>query len=306
MKRILLAFALILIVFPAIAEETSQESEKRLLKAFEFLTENYFYEINTERLVDRLITQMTHDLDQSTRFLGPNRSKRHLNNLQGEDNIYVKSQLTGEKGDILYSRITLFGKDVSKQLAADIFDFSLKIASTSLSRGTITSMTNSINGFILDLRHNSGGWLDESIAMVDMFIDRGLILEKRGRHNNVSERVFSKSKMIMSKRIPIIILVDGDTASAAEIVASALKDHNRVRLLGTTTYGKATVQIHEDFRNGSTLWITSQKYYTKSGVEIHGKGITPNIEFNDMDTVTTFGPNDSPVKKAIELLMSDR
>ena len=296
MKRILLALALALIVSPAFAEETLDESQHRLIDAFEFLTENYLYEIDSEGMVNRLIIQMVSELDINTRFLTPKRSERHMNNLYGEDNVYVKSQLVGTKKDILYSRIRLFGKNVSKQIASDIFDFSLKLASTG----------NRIEGFILDLRHNSGGWVDESIAIVDMFINRGLILEERKRYGEVGKRTYAKSKMIMSKRIPIIILIDGESASAAEIVASALKDHNRAILLGVTSFGKATVQSYVNFKNGSTLWITNKKYYTKSGVEIHDNGVKPNVEFIDTDTIVTFGPNDSPVKKAIELLMADR
>lgn len=303
MKRILLALSLILIISPAIAEESLPESRHRLIDAFNFLTKNYLYEIDSEEMVNRLITQMVSDLDKNTKFLKPDRSKRRSNNLGG-DNIYVKSKLVGEKEDILYSRIRLFGRNVSSQLAGDIFDFSLKLSF--LSEGRVTSMTNGIKGLILDLRHNNGGWLLESIAMVDMFIDRGLILEERGRYGEVGQRVIAKSKMIIRKQIPIIILVDNETASAAEIVAGALKDHGRAILLGTTTYGKATIQKYEHFHNGSTLWVTSKKYYTKNGVDIHGNGIEPNIEFIDTNTNVTFGPNDSPVKKAIELLMLDR
>lgn len=287
MKRILLAFALILIVSPAIAEESLQESENRLIEAFEFLTKNYLYEIDSEELVNKLIIQMIINLDINTKFLKPDRAKRHLNNLHGVDNVYVKSQLVGKNKDILYSRIKLFGTGVSKQLTSDILDFSTDKA---------------IKGLILDLRHNFGGWLKESIAMVDMFITNGLILEERGRDGEVDYRAFAKFRMIMSKQIPIIILIDENTASAAEIVASALKDHNRAILLGVLSFGKATVQEYETFNNGSTLWVTSQRYYTKSGIEIHGNGVAPHIEFIDTDIIVTFGPNDSPVKKAITLL----
>lgn len=287
MKRILLAFALILIASSAVAEESLQQSENRLIKAFEFLTKNYLDQIDSEELVNRLIIQMISDLDSHTKFLKPDRAKRHYNKLHGKDNIYIESQLVGENEDILYSRVKLFGTGVSKQLAADIFDFSTDKA---------------IKGLILDLRHNLGGWLKESIAMIDMFITNGLILEERGRDGEVNYRAFAKFKMIMSKRIPIIILIDENTASAAEIVASALKDHNRALLLGVLSFGKATVQEYEIFENGSTLWVTSQRYYTKSGIEIHDNGVAPHIEFIDTDIIVTFGPNDSPVKKAIILL----
>ena len=294
MKRILLALTLILIISPAIAEETLRESEKRLIEAFEFLTENYLYEINSESLVDRLIVQMTSDLDRNTRFMVPSKSERHLDRLHNEDNVYVMSQIVGE--DILYSRVTLFGAGTAKQLANDIFEFSM----------LLNKQEKKIEGFILDLRHNSGGWLDEAVEMTNMFINRGLILEERGRHGEVTQSEYANLRMVVSKQIPIIILVDGDTASAAEIVASALKDHNRATLLGVKSYGKATVQEHQDFKNGSTLWVTSQKYYTKSGVEIHKKGLAPNVVFNPTDTIITFSPSDSQVKKAIDLLMSER
>ena len=112
--------------------------------------------------------------------------------------------------------------------------------------------------------------------------------------------------MVISKQIQIIILIDGDTASAGEIVASALKDHNRATLLGVPSFGKATVQTYQDFENGSTLWVTSQRYYTKSGVEIHGVGLTPNIVFYPTESVITFSANDTQVKKAIEVLILNR
>ncbi len=281
---------MVLMFSPVNAEETLNESEQRLIKAFEFLTKNYLYELDSEMLVDRLIVQMTNDLDKNTRFLKPKRSEKRLDNLHNEDNVYVMSEIVGDS--ILYSRVTLFGVGASKQLTSDIFEFSLKAAITN----------KKIKGFILDLRHNKGGWLGEAVAMTDMFIDHGLILEERGRYGEVTLSEYAASKMIISKQVPIIVLIDGDTASAAEIVASALKDHNRAMILGVKSYGKATVQSYEDFANGSTLWVTSQKYYTKSGIEIHGNGLEPNVVFHPTDVVITFSTNDSQVKKAIELL----
>lgn len=290
MKKILLSIVLILMFSPANAEETLRQSEKRLMEAFEFLTENYIEELDSEALVDKLIIQMTYDLDKNTRFLKPQRSKKRLDSLH-RDNVYVMSEIV--RDNILYSRVTLFGVGAARQLASDIFKFSIQLA---------IKQKTKIAGFILDLRHNSGGWLPEAVKMTNMFIDYGLILEERGRHGEVTFNKHASSKMVISKQVPIIILIDGDTASAAEIVASALKDHNRAMLLGVTSFGKATVQSYEDFENGSTLWVTSQKYYTKSGIEIHGNGVTPNVIFHPTDVVITFSASDSQVKKAIELL----
>jgi len=133
-----------------------------------------------------------------------------------------------------------------------------------------------LKGLVLDLRDNPGGILSQAISVSDLFIDQGTILTIKGRldkHNNV----YSARSNDVPREYPLIILVNGGSASASEIVAGALKDHNRALLLGTQTFGKGSVQTVESLRDGYGLKFTIARYYTPNGQSIQATGITPDI-----------------------------
>jgi carboxyl-terminal processing protease len=138
----------------------------------------------------------------------------------------------------------------------------------------------SLRGMVLDLRRNPGGLLDQGIRVADLFISEGLIVKTVGKGGHVMDEAKAHSKGTWSG-FPMMVLVDGATASAAEIVAGALQDHNRAVVLGTQTFGKGSVQtvIDLDGCGGKPcgLKLTVARYYTPKGRSIQGQGITPNV-----------------------------
>jgi len=134
-----------------------------------------------------------------------------------------------------------------------------------------------INGLILDLRNNPGGLLSQAEGVSDLFLDSGLIVSTKGRITSQNRETFAQ-KIKKPRDYPIIVLVNGGSASAAEIVAGALQDNKRGLVLGTRTFGKGSVQTILPLSDGTALRLTTAKYYTPSGKSIQLSGITPDIE----------------------------
>lgn len=133
-----------------------------------------------------------------------------------------------------------------------------------------------INGLLLDLRNNPGGLLDQAVQVADLFLESGIIVSTKGR-NKEQDLVFEAKGNDEQFRFPIIILVNGGSASASEIVAGALQDHGRAIILGTETFGKGSVQTIVPMPDGAGLRLTTAKYYTPSGDSIQATGIKPDI-----------------------------
>ena len=133
-----------------------------------------------------------------------------------------------------------------------------------------------LQGFILDLRNNPGGLLDQAVKISDVFIEEGLIVYTQGRLQE-QQMKFSAHPNAKQRDYPIIVLVNGGSASGSEIVAGALQDHNRAVILGTTTFGKASVQTIIPLDDGSGLRLTTARYYTPSGKSIQATGIIPDV-----------------------------
>jgi carboxyl-terminal processing protease len=132
-------------------------------------------------------------------------------------------------------------------------------------------------GLIIDLRSNGGGLLDQAIKVSDLFLDTGEILSIKGRKNK-NTKVFNASPSSVQRNYPIVVLINGGSASASEIVAGALQDQKRAVILGTTSFGKGSVQTVETLRDGSGLKLTIARYYTPNGRSIQAKGIEPDIK----------------------------
>ena len=133
-------------------------------------------------------------------------------------------------------------------------------------------------GYILDLRNNPGGLLDQSIAVVNAFLDHGEIVSTRGRNADETMR-YNARPGDLSKGKPLIVLINGGSASASEIVAGALQDHKRATMIGTRSFGKGSVQTIIPLGAGNgALRLTTARYYTPSGRSIQAKGIEPDIE----------------------------
>jgi carboxyl-terminal processing protease len=131
---------------------------------------------------------------------------------------------------------------------------------------------------VLDLRNNPGGLVDQAISVADQFLDAGTIVTIRGRHGTIETQSAHKGGAAVG--VPVVAIVDQGTASAAEILAAALRDHGRAKLVGTPTYGKGTVQTFFDLDDGSGLKLTTARYYTPSGNSLESKGIAPDVTVN--------------------------
>jgi len=131
-------------------------------------------------------------------------------------------------------------------------------------------------GYIIDMRSNPGGLLDEAVAVSDVFLSRGEIVSQRGRGKSDIERYFAKSGDA-AKGLPIIVLIDAGSASASEIVAGALQDHHRALVMGERSFGKGSVQTLLPLSNTSALRLTTARYYTPAGKSVQEGGIEPDI-----------------------------
>ena len=135
------------------------------------------------------------------------------------------------------------------------------------------------SGYIVDLRSNGGGLLDQAVAVTDVFLDRGEIVSQRGRDRRDNERYFAESMVQgdLAHGLPVIVLIDAGTASASEIVAGALQDHHRAIVMGETSFGKGSVQTLLPLTNTSALRLTTARYYTPSGRSVQEGGIEPDL-----------------------------
>jgi len=134
-----------------------------------------------------------------------------------------------------------------------------------------------LKGLVLDLRDNPGGILNQAIEVSDLFLDSGEILSIKGRDGR-NTKVFKAHANSVKRDYPIVVLINGGSASASEIVAGALQDHKRALILGTTSFGKGSVQTVETLRDGYGLKFTIARYYTPSGRSIQAKGVAPDVE----------------------------
>lgn len=159
---------------------------------------------------------------------------------------------------------------------------------------------NKAQGMILDLRANPGGSLNAVVEIADMLLGDGLILYTEDKQGNCDEY---RSDADMAIDIPIVVLVDGNSASASEVLSGALKDHEKATLVGTTTFGKGIVQTIRSLKDGSALKLTISAYYTPSGTNIHGTGIEPDVVV-EFDSEAYYGEEhfDNQLDKAKEVL----
>jgi carboxyl-terminal processing protease len=157
-----------------------------------------------------------------------------------------------------------------------------------------------LKGLILDLRNNPGGLLMQAVDVSDIFLDAGVIVTTKGRNSsqNIKSKAHTNKK---SRNYPIIVLVNGGSASAAEIVAGALQDNKRALILGTRTFGKGSVQTILPLSDGSGLRLTTARYYTPSGKSIQLSGITPDIEMDFVPPGQGKGTESRKVLREVDL-----
>ena len=189
--------------------------------------------------------------------------------------------------NILYIRVSSFDKKVTRSLAKEIKKNSDK------------------KGIILDLRNNPGGLLDQAINVTDAFVSDGVIVSQKGRDAAQEEKFYAKSSTTLTD-LPLIVLVNGGSASASEIVSGALQDHKRAIVVGQKTFGKGSVQVVLPITKDKTegIKLTIAKYYLPSGRTIQAKGITPDIISYPGEAVSepdsTFSIKEADLKKHLE------
>lgn len=134
-----------------------------------------------------------------------------------------------------------------------------------------------INGVVLDLRNNPGGVLQAAVGVVDTFIDKGMIVYTDGRHKLSKSQFRATTKHTLLPKVPLVVLINDGSASASEIVAGALQDHQRALIMGTESFGKGSVQTVVPLSNGAAVKLTTALYYTPNGRSIQAQGITPDL-----------------------------
>jgi carboxyl-terminal processing protease len=178
--------------------------------------------------------------------------------------ITIQSVRSSTEGDLGYIRITSFTEQTDSGLRTAITKIKDKLG-------------NKLKGVVLDLRNNPGGLLDQAIAVCDDFIDKGEIVSTRGRRPEDAQRYNAKPGDLLSG-LPVVVLINGGSASASEIVAGALQDHHRAILMGTRSFGKGSVQTIIPLGGQGALRLTTARYYTPSGRSIQAEGIEPDIK----------------------------
>ena len=173
----------------------------------------------------------------------------------------VKARL---EGDIIYVKISTFNEQTHANLVKQVD--ALK-----------KSLGRPARGFVLDLRNNPGGLLDQAISVSDAFLDKGAIVLTKGRLAEETQRANARPGDIADGK-PIVVLINGGSASASEIVAGALQDHKRATVIGTRSFGKGSVQTIIPLGSNGAIRLTTARYYTPSGRSIQAKGIEPDIE----------------------------
>jgi len=178
--------------------------------------------------------------------------------------IKIRSVRTRVEGnDVIVMRISSFSERTSQDLTRLVGELSAKHGDT-------------LQGAVLDLRNNPGGLLEQAVSVSDAFLDRGEIVSTRGRRPDSIQRFNAREGDVLNG-LPLIVLINGGSASASEIVAGALKDHRRAIILGTRSFGKGSVQTVIPMGGHGAMRLTTARYYTPSGTSIQATGIEPDI-----------------------------
>ena len=201
----------------------------------------------------------------------------------------VEASVLGRKRNVGYLRLKSFNENSDKQLFDKIKRFENK---------------NKLIGYVLDLRNNPGGLLTQAISITDFFLENGEIVSTKGRKVSETRKFFARSGDGIKGK-PIIVLINNGSASAAEILAGALKDHKRAIILGENSYGKGSVQSIIPLRNGGGMRLTISKYYLPSGKSISEVGVSPDILVKENENEFEINSsNDNQLNYALQLLQS--
>lgn len=198
----------------------------------------------------------------------------------------VKSRMI--EADLGYLRLSMFDEKSASEFKTHMDDL----------------VKQGAEGVIIDLRQNPGGYLDQCIEIADLLLGKELIVYTESR-NGEDEKFYSDASQY---DVELVVLIDGGSASASEILTGALKDHGRATIIGTTTFGKGVVQVVRPYIESTGFKLTTSQYFTPSGENIHGVGINPDIEvildekYYEIENPTD--SDDNQLQKAIEIIKS--
>jgi len=212
------------------------------------------------------------------------------------DIIKIKSVRHRVEGNIGYLRITTFNQQTFKGLKKSIKEIKAELG-------------DKLTGYVLDLRNNPGGLLSQAIYVSDAFLEKGEIVSTRGRAKDDIRRDNATSGDL-TDGLPIVVLVNGGSASASEIVAGALQDHKRGIIMGEQSFGKGSVQTIITVPGHGAIRLTTARYYTPSGRSIQGKGITPDIVVDPAKIVekldTSYAIREADLRGALDVKKKDK
>ena len=225
-------------------------------------------------------------------------------NIQGKDSSYAVSKMKGKKGTNVsisvmrkgnkkpitfnIKREVIHDNTVSYKMLDNNIGYISVSAFETVTKKQFKSAVDCLEkknekGLIIDLRDNGGGLLDTALDMLDQILPKKLVVYTKDK-NGVAEEYYTKDDKEI--KIPIVILVNGNSASASEVFCGALRDYGKAKLLGTKTFGKGIVQSSFAFRDGTGLKFTTSKYYTPKGINIHGTGFEPDIKVKSNGKMT--------------------
>ncbi len=200
------------------------------------------------------------------------------------DVVKIASARSRTEDNVAYLRVTTFNEQTMSGLEAEIAARKAEIG-------------DKLVGYVLDLRNNPGGLLDQAIAVSDAFLDQGEIVSTRGRNPDDAQR-YNARPGDLADGLPIVVLINGGSASASEIVAGALQDHRRAVVMGTDSFGKGSVQTIIPLSGNGAMRLTTARYYTPSGRSIQATGIEPDIKVEQARLEAVKG---SPQRKESDL-----
>ena len=245
-------------------------------------------------------------------------------NIQGKDSSYAVSKMKGKKGTNVSISVVRKGNkkpitfNIKREVIHDntvsykMLDNNIGYISVSafetVTKKQFKSAVDCLEkknekGLIIDLRDNGGGLLDTALDMLDHILPKKLVVYTKDK-NGVAEEYYTKDDKEI--KIPIVILVNGNSASASEVFCGALRDYGKAKLLGTKTFGKGIVQTSFAFRDGTGLKFTTSKYYTPKGINIHGTGFEPDIKVKSNGKMTALKESgykvDNQINAALDYL----
>lgn len=245
-------------------------------------------------------------------------------NIQGKDSSYAISKMKGKKGTNVsisvmrkgnkkpitfnIKREVIHDNTVSYKMLNNNIGYISVSAFETVTKKQFKSAVDCLEkknekGLIIDLRDNGGGLLDTALDMLDQILPKKLVVYTKDK-NGVAEEYYTKDDKEI--KIPIVILVNGNSASASEVFCGALRDYGKAKLLGTKTFGKGIVQSSFAFRDGTGLKFTTSKYYTPKGINIHGTGFEPDIKVKSNGKMTALKESgykvDNQINAALDYL----